>query len=132
VAAVNDYQCPACRGRGKTWEGSDPRCGFNLAGNFVSDNWNCATLNALRDHATWKHRDDLAGQSIAVVSVPDGPMSDRDNQEAYVPDHYIVLSYYKERCRTALAQWFRDDECGELTLLWAVTALSRIPMPNLE
>jgi hypothetical protein len=38
--------CKACLVRGKTWNGGDPGCAFD--GEF-SDNWNCATLNAVRD-----------------------------------------------------------------------------------
>jgi len=38
--------CKRCIARGKTWSGDNPNCAFD--GNFAS-NWNCATLNALRD-----------------------------------------------------------------------------------
>ena len=37
--------CKMCKERGKTWEGDNPTC-------FLfrwKDNWNCATLNAIRD-----------------------------------------------------------------------------------
>ena len=40
--------CDACKARGKTREGSDPKCGFPN-GRFSLENWNCASLNALRD-----------------------------------------------------------------------------------
>lgn len=40
-------ECAACKTRGKTWEGSDPKCAF-LEGEF-GDNWNCASVNAIRD-----------------------------------------------------------------------------------
>jgi hypothetical protein len=42
------YQCPRCAARIKNWEGDDPKCGFDENGNFLKNNWNCATLNALR------------------------------------------------------------------------------------
>lgn len=42
------YKCPRCAARGKDWEGDDPKCGFDENGNFLNDNWNCATLNELR------------------------------------------------------------------------------------
>ena len=35
-----------CEERGQTWEGSAPTCAFD--GEF-KDNWNCATLNAIRE-----------------------------------------------------------------------------------
>jgi len=35
----------------KDWEGDDPKCGFDENGNFLEHNWNCATLNALRERA---------------------------------------------------------------------------------
>lgn len=38
--------CKACKARGQTWSGSAPVCAFD--GEF-SDNWNCATVNAIRD-----------------------------------------------------------------------------------
>lgn len=38
--------CKMCQARGKDWNGDDPKCAFD--GEF-SKNWNCATLNAIRD-----------------------------------------------------------------------------------
>jgi len=43
------FQCPRCQERVKDWEGDDPKCGFDENGNFLENNWNCATLNALRE-----------------------------------------------------------------------------------
>ncbi len=43
------YKCPRCLERGQTWEGSSPKCAFDENGNFLENNWNCATLNALRE-----------------------------------------------------------------------------------
>lgn len=37
--------CAACQKRGQTWSGSPPVCAFDDWGG----NWNCATLNAIRD-----------------------------------------------------------------------------------
>ena len=40
--------CKPCEKRGQTWPGSPPKCAFQ--GEFFSaDNWNCATMNLLRD-----------------------------------------------------------------------------------
>ena len=45
------YQCPRCKERGQTWSGDAPRCAFDENGNFLESNWNCATMNALREWA---------------------------------------------------------------------------------
>ena len=37
--------CKMCKERGKTWAGSDPACYFDKG----EHNWNCATVNAIRD-----------------------------------------------------------------------------------
>lgn len=37
--------CRACQERGQTWPGSPPTCAFD----DFDNNWNCATLNAIRD-----------------------------------------------------------------------------------
>lgn len=40
--------CKACKERGKTWGGDDPKCAFK-SGQFDSNNWNCATAGLIRD-----------------------------------------------------------------------------------
>jgi hypothetical protein len=40
--------CKLCNERGKTWNGDDPVCAFEN-GVFSNDNWNCATMNKLRN-----------------------------------------------------------------------------------
>lgn len=40
--------CMACIERGKTWRGDDPCCAFER-GRFSRDNWNCGTMNNLRE-----------------------------------------------------------------------------------
>ena len=42
------HVCKACQERVWEFNGDKPRCGFS-EGPFNPDNWNCATLNALRD-----------------------------------------------------------------------------------
>lgn len=39
--------CKACEERGKTWQGSDPKCAFK-ENYFSADNWNCATASMIR------------------------------------------------------------------------------------
>lgn len=79
------YQCPRCRQRGQTWEGDPPRCGFDRIGNFKEDNWNCATLNALRVLAEpmkfW-----CDDQSIGIITSLNAGMG--------------VLCWYKDHGRT--------------------------------
>ena len=39
--------CDACDSRGKTWNGSNPKCAFTNGA--FGENWNCATVNMIRD-----------------------------------------------------------------------------------
>jgi len=106
---MDRHQCPACQERGKPWEGEDPRCAFSDSGDFVSDNWNCATINRLRDLAGedrnmafrgegvagWWARDDIdAGTSLSVVHTVHG---------------FVVLTYYKSRGAVPQA-WLHCDD----------------------
>jgi hypothetical protein len=43
------YKCPRCSTAKKDWSGDDRKCGFSEKGNFLEDNWMCATLIALRE-----------------------------------------------------------------------------------
>lgn len=87
--------CALCSGnRGQ-------RCAFDDSGNFVSDNWNCGTMNELRHLAVTGWRDDNSCGSISIVPIPD-VLDD--------PHGYIVLTYYKDRGRTAGARICNDDE----------------------
>jgi len=61
--------CRMCRERGKRWAGDEPRCAFEN-GVFSGDNWNCGTMNVLRERAEQLgtiFRDDLAAGSIGCV-----------------------------------------------------------------
>ena len=40
--------CKLCAERLKDWHGDDPKCAF-AGGIFSGKNWNCATVNAIRD-----------------------------------------------------------------------------------
>lgn len=46
-----ERECWRCKERGQTWAGDAPKCGFPDRKVFVDRNWNCATLNALREYA---------------------------------------------------------------------------------
>jgi len=94
------FQCPRCQERVKDWEGDDPKCGFDENGNFLENNWNCATLNALREraekNAVWSDNQ----QNVSVI-------------ETFGVGH-AILSWYKQRGQT---DDFRDGyfDLGTLT-----------------
>jgi hypothetical protein len=78
------------------------RCAFE-AEEFSRDNWQCGTMNALRDAGeAFSLRDDEQNGSICVVPIPWN-----DNQLA---QGYIVLGYYKNRGRTGSAVIVEEDE----------------------
>jgi hypothetical protein len=95
------FQCPRCQERVKDWEGDDPKCGFDENGNFLENNWNCATLNALRDKANanrvWS--DDYSMSIIQTFDVGFG-----------------ILRWYKSRGQT---DDFRDGYFDRGTLTYA-------------
>lgn len=110
--------CQRCRGRGKTWAGGDPKCGF-LTGDFDPSNWNCATLNELRE---------MCGED-SFLNLESSVFTDRvgDSSIGVLPgpdDSFIVLSWYKRRGRTSRALYISDDEVHELTLAEAESALT--------
>lgn len=103
--------CLLCRLRGQTWKGDAPDCGFTAQGRFTEENWNCATLNALRDLAddedtgvAWRY-DRAAG----IIGVRD--------------EFLIVLGWYKNRGRTECALVVDGPDVRPLTLDDAAHAL---------
>lgn len=107
--------CKMCRARGKTWEGGDPKCAFALDA-FHTDNWNCATMNALRTIAVgpmdgWEpepgrlHRriDDAAGSFGAI------PFCDIECPDDEYHSGYVVMTWYKSRGQTGRALVMWDD-----------------------
>jgi len=88
--------CKLCKERGKTWEGSDPRCAFRN-GRFSKDNWNCATINRLReiidehqDDFTHYYRDDLATGTTGIIYC----CYDFDED---VYGFTLIMKWYKDR-----------------------------------
>lgn len=86
--------CNLCSSRGKTWSGSNPRCAFTENKTFNDNNWNCATLNALReaefaDRELYMYYDDHTTKIICVGGVT------------------LYLQYYKNR-GTVEAAWIID------------------------
>lgn len=108
--------CKMCRERGKTWYGDDPQCAFE-SGTFSGDNWNCATMNALRQRARdigTDMRDDNAAASIGYVPVETDDYSG-----------YVVMTWYKDRGETGNAIVVGDDEpLQPLTEALALAALA--------
>ena len=92
--------CKACEERGQTWSGSPPKCAFE-DGIFNSDNWNCATMNKLRDlaeqNSLWSE-----DQNCGIISNKWGK--------------FIVLSWYKRRGRTEGAWIVDETEKHDLTI----------------
>ncbi len=104
--------CKACQDRGKNWNGSDPRCAFS-DGVFNTDNWNCATMNALRDICGKNY---LCSEDQYASIIYSG-----------IDCHFIVLTWYKHRGRTEGAYILSDHECRPITLEEAETAIAANP-----
>jgi len=103
------YKCPRCSTRVKDWNGDDPKCGFDENGNFLERNWNCATLNTLRDmegEDVWC--DDNYMKIVCRCDVGHG-----------------VLSWYKHRGET---DDFRNGYFERGTLRYAQELLGDIPV----
>ncbi len=103
------YQCPRCSTRVKDWNGDDPKCGFDENGNFLENNWNCATLNALRD-----------------IAEENKVWSDNQNNVSVIQKSDVghgILSWYKHRGQT---DDFRDGYFDRGTLHYAQQLLGDV------
>ena len=92
--------CPRCAARGKTWVGSDPKCAFE-SGVFSADNWNCATINELRN----------LGDDSPVRYALDYKAVMFVRSDGY---GHVVLAWYKDRGKCDIAV---DLNAGVLTQL---------------
>lgn len=116
----SEYQCPRCNARIKDWNGDDSTCGFYADGGFRENNWNCATLIALRYHKSTStvRCDDY---SVATIAEPDVGFG--------------VLKWYKSRGKTddfrdewfepgtlKLAQQLLGDICSDVEYEWSESA----------
>ena len=107
--------CPRCQSRGKTWQGADPKCAFP-GGVFSTDNWNCATMGALRELVAGEgdfgpgkagvlcRHDDSAAGLIPFETANNGLPSGRG-----LDNGFIALAWYKQRGRTDAAVVIRDS-----------------------
>lgn len=110
---MNTNKCKKCLARKKDWEGDDPVCFLeyqqendNAQENFFHKNWNCATLNELRDicyegqelpyEVDYQYCDD---QKYATIKI-----NDIENVEGLA----LWVSWYKNRGETD-AVYILDD-----------------------
>lgn len=110
-----ERQCRRCETRGQDWAGDAPKCGFPSRKPFVGSNWNCATLNELREHAESSaiYNDD---QYAALLPIPDS-------------GEFIVLCWYKHRGRTESACVISGSLVRPLTLRDAARFLKSSNVP---
>lgn len=102
--------CDHCRAdyaKGYPWKGERPRCAFP-AGEFTSDNWNCATMNRLRSIAEGCTPAHSEGQSCAAIPL-DGS--------------FIVLGWYKSRGGTESASLLSSESITPLLLADALECI---------
>lgn len=104
---VMGVKCAACQERGQTWNGSAPRCAFD--GRPFSDNWNCATVNLIRDlvyegqelpHGVdYQYCEDMKYATVKIdhIELPSGPAM------------ALWVAWYKSRGSTD-SIWLLDPE----------------------
>ncbi len=92
--------CRRCEARDVGESEQYPKCGFPETNfrQFTSDNWSCATLNALRILAR-ELGEPIYREDQASILLP-----------ASTPGCFIVLSWYKRRGKTEGAWLFREDK----------------------
>lgn len=112
------YQCAACAARGKNWQGDDPRCAFASAdATFNSENWNCATVNAVRD-LVWE------GQNPMPPGVDYRYCSD----QKYATVHTDEVEVDGERIGLALwVSWYKSRGATEAMWLLSESGPPRLP-----
>ncbi len=110
-------ECKLCQERGKTWKGDDPKCAFKK-GIFDSDNWNCATMNAIRDFA-----DEL---NTVVIS----PHDQRAALISFDDFSFLICGWYKNRGRTEVAARLFVTDLAPLTLEHAEWFLKKHGVKN--
>jgi hypothetical protein len=102
--------CPGCKSRGKPWNGQDPKCAFHNGETFDPDNWQCATMNALRDLADRPGATHYQEDSrVAVLPYNTGDVAQDDDDLINVRG-FIVLAWYKDRGTTDQAFLMDEDQ----------------------
>ncbi len=97
-------QCKRCQKRGKDWNGDAPRC-FN---DFGADNWNCATLNAIRVICSEGHPPGVDYQYCDDQKYATVKISDCENIDGDRIGLALWVSWYKNRGQTE-ALWILSD-----------------------
>lgn len=100
--------CRRCEERGQTWMGSPPVCAFrHVDGESRQDmaqrNWNCATMNALRDKIAENHHQTFYSNDQVLGVLPVGAS-------------FLVLCWYKRRGAVDAAVVLDDEGFQPLTL----------------
>jgi len=97
--------CKMCLERGKTWNGTDPKCAFPDGGKFSPENWNCATVNAIRDLCRQAEED-----SPSVYCDDQWYCAIKTNGIDFEGESHLTLwiSWYKHRGRTD-AMWLLNE-----------------------
>jgi hypothetical protein len=108
-------KCPRCKARGKDWDGDDSKCAFQST-HFDRNNWNCATMNALREIA--EDRSEWSEDQHAALIPIDG--------------RFIVLGWYKHRGCTEYAGVLDGTQMHVLKLEDAEEALVNVPVKSVE
>lgn len=122
-------KCERCKNRGKTWTGSDPQCAFPNGKEFKSDNWNCATANAIRDRINiWAPEHPLC----FTTACDDERFATIDIYETGI-GRALYIAWYKSRGRTD-AMWVldADEEPRRLTYAEANAIIHRLEMVLVE
>ncbi len=100
-------QCKRCieRGTPKNF-GSEPECGFYPTGIFKSDNWNCATLNKLREVIQEKYEDKIVySRDERLITIP----LDHNPEDTIIEADFLIVGWYKQRGRTQTALLISEE-----------------------
>lgn len=119
-------RCRRCIEQDQPPDCGDIRCAF-MNGTFEPDNWNCATMNTLRE----------LGQPLGNEQGSSGPMLTYvgDQRAKLIPidsdlQAFIVLGWYKSRGSTEAAYVLHEQRIAPLPLWLAEIALKDRPVDD--
>lgn len=115
-------KCKYCKQHNlNDWNESKPKCGFDNAGIFKTDNWNCGTLNRLREIVEDTQLYSNDSHSALIPIDYEGKEEDNFNYA-----DFILLNWYKRRGRTDLAKIITSgNDIQDLTLDIAYSAIEQ-------
>lgn len=108
--------CTLCRETPKNWEGGERRCAFPN-GVFVSENWNCETMNRLRIL-----EEDQIDSNVCHSEDQKAVLLDTDPESD--PCKFVLLCWYKNRGRTDQAFLLGGEGTQPLTIRAAEATLA--------